>query len=94
MRSTEPAFRTELHELAMHKAAAVLGPDRARRLIDRLLRELEIGLESPMDLLVLSEAMTKLGGFEGAVGAMLGVVAVMRGASPGGRLSEPSERLP
>lgn len=83
---------TELHELALRKAAAVLGPDRASRLIARILCELEIQLESARDLLVLSEAMTKLGGFEGAVGAMLGVVAVMRGASPSGRNSEPPQR--
>lgn len=93
MRSSEPTSLTELHELALHKAAAVLGPGRASRLIERLLCELEIQLESPQDLFVLSEAMTKLGGFEGAVGAMLGVVAVMRGASPSGRGgSEPPQR--
>lgn len=81
----------ELYELAMHKAAAVLGCDRARRVIDRLLRDLGVELHAPRDLLALSEAMTQLGGFEGAVGAMLGVVAVMRGASPS-RVREPTRR--
>ena len=33
-------------------------------------------------MLRLSEVMSKLPGFEGAVGAMLGVAAVMRGATP------------
>lgn len=73
---------TELHELALQKTAAVLGHDRAVRLIDRLLREHAIELRAPEDLLALSEVMTTLGGFEGAVGAMLGVQAIIRGGSP------------
>jgi hypothetical protein len=82
MSTVELHAQTELYELAMQKVATVLGADRARRLIDGLLHELGIQLLTPRDLLALAEAMTRLGGFEGAVGAMLGVAAVMRGASP------------
>lgn len=78
MSTVELHARTELYELAMQKVATVLGSERARTLVDRLLQELGIELYTPRDLLALAEAMTQLGGFEGAVGAMLGVAAVMR----------------
>ena len=60
----------------------VLGPERARLLLERLLGELGIALETPQELLLLSERMAQMGGFEAAVGAMLGVAAVLRGAAP------------
>ncbi len=82
MNATKSHAPTELYELAMTKVTTVLGRDRARRLVDGLLSELGVELHTPRDLLALAEAMTRLGGFEGAVGAMLGVTAVMRGASP------------
>ena len=74
------AERGELHEFALAKMSKVLGPDRARQLMKRLLDELGIELRTPDDLVQLSDAMSRLGGFEGAVGAMLGVAAVLRGA--------------
>lgn len=92
MRGPDTSPESELYELAVQKAAAVLGMDRATRLIDRLLAELELELQLPRDLLSLSQAMTKLGGFEGAVGAMLGVVAVMRGAGASTRSDLQSDR--
>jgi hypothetical protein len=76
-RDDEP---NELQQLAFTKTERVLGRDRARTLVDRLLRENGIELRTADDLLVLSEAMTALGGMEAAVGAMLGVAAVLRGA--------------
>ena len=72
----------ELHAFTLAKMAKVLGDHHARRLLAELLREHDIELRSPADLLRLSEVMSKLPGFEGAVGAMLGVAAVMRGATP------------
>ncbi len=77
---TEPSG--ELYRLALGKMSAVLGPERARQLMRQLLDELRIELRTPQDLLRLSEHMSRLGGFEGAVGAMLGVAAVIRGATP------------
>lgn len=71
---------SELQQLAFAKTERVLGRDRARALVERLLREHGIELRTADDLLVLSEAMTALGGMEAAVGAMLGVAAVLRGA--------------
>lgn len=71
----------ELRQLALTKMSNVLGAERARMLMERLLRELAIELETPDDLAHFAEALSRQGGFEGAVGAMLGVTAVMRGAS-------------
>ena len=62
--------------------ARVLGPQRARQLLEQLLTELGITLDTPHDLLRFADKMASLGGFEGAVGAMLSVAAVLRGATP------------
>lgn len=74
----------ELHRLAYDKMSAVLGPDRARTLMQQLLRRMGLELKSAQDLLKFADELSALGGFEGAVGAMLGVTAVMRGATPNG----------
>ena len=69
----------ELHRLALTKMERVLGRERARHLLTRILEERRMELRTNADLLRLSEALTALGGIEGAVGAMLGVTAVLRG---------------
>lgn len=71
----------DLQRFALAKMANVLGPERAHQMLARLLSELQMELRTPQDLLRLSERMTTMGGFEGAVGAMLGVAAVLRGAT-------------
>jgi len=76
------AAASEIHQLALAKMSTVLGQDRALKLMERLLRELGIALQTPQDLFLLSERMSRLGGFEGALGAMLGVAAILRGATP------------
>jgi len=73
---------SELERLALEKMAAVLGRVRATQLMRGLLDDLHIELRTPQDLLDFSEALARMGGFEGAVGAMLGVTAVLRGATP------------
>lgn len=82
MSPTQAEAPIDFHRLAFEKMAAVLGADRARQLLQRILEELGIELRTPQDLFRFSEALSRLGGFEGAVGAMLGVTAVMRGAGP------------
>jgi hypothetical protein len=82
MTSDELSASTELYQLALAKTSKVLGPDHAKQLMDQLLKELGIDLQTPNDLLRLSEVMSHRPGFEGAVGAMLGVAAVLRGATP------------
>jgi hypothetical protein len=72
----------ELNALALQKMAAVLGHERARQLLRHILDELGIELQTPQDLYRFAETLRRYAGFEGAVGAMLSVAAVMRGAGP------------
>jgi len=58
----------------------VLGASRAEALMARVLRDSGLELSTPDDLLAFAREMEKLSGFEAAVGAMLGVDAVMFGA--------------
>lgn len=74
------ADATDLREFTIAKIARVLGRARAQTILDELLVQLDMELNTPADLLRVGEAMTRLGGFEGAVGAMLTVAAVLRGA--------------
>lgn len=78
-----PAQQLEsLRDLAWAKMARVLGADRATQLLSQLTSEMGIELSTPDELLALAERMKRLHGFEGAVGGMLGVAAVLRGAAP------------
>ncbi len=75
---------SEIHRLAFTKMSAVLGPERARQLVRTILDEMKSPLTTAQDLFDFSERLARFGGFESAVGAMLGVAAVMRGAGPNG----------
>jgi hypothetical protein len=77
---SEVAETEDLRSVAFVKISRVLGTERAEMLLERLLGELGHGLQTPNDLARLAEEMSRLPGFEGAVGAMLGVEAVLRGA--------------
>ncbi len=79
--SEPPNSDSEFYQLALTKMTRVLGAERARRLIGEVLADLGIELSTADDLALFAAALTKLGGFEGAVGAMLSVSAVMKGAS-------------
>lgn len=69
------------HELALTKMTRVLGEPRAQRLMTQILGALAIELRDADALLQFASELSKLGAFEGAVGAMLSVQAVMHGAS-------------
>ncbi|MFO0610766.1 MAG: hypothetical protein U0324_46825 [Polyangiales bacterium] len=71
-----------LHELTLGKLTRVLGEQRGRALYRDVLSEAGLReVRTPDDLYVFSEHLSKRGGFEAALGALLGVAAVMRGAS-------------
>lgn len=77
-RAADPALR----ELALEKLTRVLGAARGRRVYDDVLAEAGLTeVRTPDDLYALSECLSRLGGFEAAVGGLLGVAAVLRGAS-------------
>lgn len=80
-RSSLPA-EPPLSELALDKLTRVLGDEKGRRVYGAVL--LEAGLReirTANDLYLFSERLSRHGGFEAAVGGMLGVAAVLRGAS-------------
>ena len=73
----------DIRQLAMEKMNRVLGESRARQVAARILTETGLTLTTADDLYAFSDELAKLPGFEGAVGGMLRVEAVLRGASRG-----------
>jgi hypothetical protein len=75
--------RSELDELALGKLTRVLGESGGQRVFDETLADVGLTkIGSANDLYVFAGALTRRSGFEGAVGGLLSVAAVMRGASP------------
>ena len=72
-------------ELALVKLANILGRPAAVRVMREVLAELRLGgLTSADELYRFSQALSSRDGFVGAVGAMLSVTALMRGARGAG----------
>lgn len=72
---------SEFGQLALEKMTRVLGEARARQLFDDICSEIGLnGISSADDLLAFARVLSDRGAFEGAVGALLSVQAVMRGA--------------
>jgi len=70
------------HDLAQSKLALVFGDEKAQRLLREIAADGGLGeISTAQDLLVFSGALKKRGGFESTVGAMLGLQAVLRGAT-------------
>lgn len=86
-----PTAAGKFHELALTKMTRILGEKRAQRLISQITRSLGVELRDADALLQFAGELSKLGGFEGAVGAMLSVQAVMHGAG-GESMTAHSER--
>ena len=72
---------SKFYELARTKMTRVLGEQRAHRLMTQIMASLGIELRNVDELLQFASELSKLGGFEGAVGAMLSVQAIMHGAA-------------
>lgn len=75
-----PTAECKFHDLALTKMTRILGEKRARAIMGELLAMLGLELRDADELLHFATELSKLGGFEGAVGAMLSVQAVMHGA--------------
>lgn len=75
------AAESEIFQLALRKMSSVLGDERARQIMERILTDQNATLVTADDLFRFASHLSKMGGFEGAVGAMLSVTAVLRGAS-------------
>lgn len=75
------ASRSELEEIALTKLTRVLGQETGRRVFDETLAKAGIkAIQTPDELFVFAQMLSKSKGFEGAVGGLLSVTAVMRGA--------------
>lgn len=68
--------------LARAKLSAVVGGSKADALMRRMLKEMALdALSSADELYLFGQRLTAIGGFEGAVGALISVQAVMYGAT-------------
>ena len=83
MASSAPIVDGKFYDLALTKMTRVLGEQRAQHLMKQILTALGVTLRDADELLQFAAELSKLGGFEGAVGAMLSVQAVMHGAITG-----------
>lgn len=74
--------REDMTELALTRLTRVLGASAGRRVFDETLTEAGLAkLTTADDLYLFAGILSNRGGFEGAVGGMLAVTAVMRGAA-------------
>lgn len=70
------------HDLAHKKLALVFGDEKAKRVLQEIANDGGCGeIVDAEDLLRFSVILKKRGGFESTVGAMLGLQAVLRGAT-------------
>lgn len=81
MPASAPIAAGKFHELALTKMARILGEKRAHRLMSQIMASLGVDLRDANELLQFAAELSKHGGFEGAVGAMLSVQAIMHGAA-------------
>lgn len=80
MSPSAPTAASELYELAYAKMSRVLGESRAQELIALICEKQRVTLATADELMTFARELNAMGGFEGAVGALLSVLAVMRGA--------------
>jgi hypothetical protein len=74
--------QTACAEFALEKLTRVIGRDRARRVYAEVLVSACLSdLRTADDLYAFGQQLSMRGGFEAAVGGLLGVAAVLRGAS-------------
>ncbi|HLL23623.1 MAG TPA: hypothetical protein VK427_15905 [Kofleriaceae bacterium] len=82
MPATSSSREGPLEDLARAKLVKVLGPDRGHKVYCATLREMGLAsIDSADTLHAFGEHLIRRGGIEAAVGAMLGVSAVVRGAA-------------
>lgn len=78
-----PPFHDDLTQLALDKLQRVLGEAQGRRVFAETLGLARLTeLRTPNDLHAFGEQLTRRGGMEAAVGSLLTVAAIVRGANP------------
>ena len=69
------------HQLALEKLSTIFGEAKANELIKLVLKEIHLtNIQTVDELFTFSQALEKYGPIEAAVGAMLGVKAILQGA--------------
>lgn len=83
---TGPPPVSGLTQLALDKLTRVLGAEQGKRAFSQTLVAVRLtDLRTPNELYTFGEHLSKQGGFEAAVGRLLTVAAVIRGANNAGR---------
>lgn len=73
---------TQLEELVLSKMVRVLGPDKAAILLEEMMASVGLHrINTVQELLTVSNALIKAGGFPSVVGRSLKVFAILRGAT-------------
>lgn len=79
---TPPASEEDMEAMALSRLSRVVGGETARRVFAETLQAIGLAkLVTPDDLYLFAGVLSNRGGFEGAVGGLLAVTAVMRGAA-------------
>ncbi len=82
MQANAPGRESAFGELARAKLVKVLGAEQGTRVFEDTLEQMGVSdLATPDELYAFSQQLVALGGMEAAVGALLGVAAVVRGAA-------------
>ncbi len=77
-----PRYEDGLDEVAVGKLTRVLGTVAGQRVFEETLNSLHLAtLATPDDLFAFGVALTRRKGFESAVGGLITVAAVLRGAA-------------
>lgn len=85
-RDTEPPPASGFAQLALDKLIRVLGAEQGKRAFAQTLIAVRLtDLRTPNELYTFGEHLSKQGGFEAAVGRLLTVAAVIRGANNPGQ---------
>ncbi len=75
------AGREDFSALALSKLTRILGDQRGAWLYDQIVASMKVDrLSTPEDLYAFAAHLSARGGMDGAVGGMLSVAAVLRGA--------------
>ncbi len=76
-----PAVRSFYADMALEKLTRVFGPEKGRAIYLAALADAELtDLHSADDLFAFAAVLSRRGGMEGAVGGLLSVASVLRGA--------------
>lgn len=79
--SPETSAEEDLSRVALERLARVLGAERAARLFPEVLSEASLsGIQTAQDLYTFGETLARRSGYEAAIGRLISIAAIVRGA--------------